>query len=616
MLFPRRFISLSIVIFLTPGILSGQDGLQDKADSYRKGYRFREAAELYRELLGTVTDSLAGMQIEQNILMCENGMNFLRYASKPSVSASRNVPVKDFYLWCPELDGGWSAIPNPLVDQSDHPYANATFYPADPERIVYSMPDENGNWDIYETRRISDTLWSEPLPAGLDINTQNNEIFPIISSDGQKLWFSSDGLPGLGGYDLFVSEWNESEKRWGTPENLGFPYSSTADDILYMDTPDSRWSVLASTRDASEGTVNIYALEFSGNPIKVRMTDIDEIMDLAALKTAKAAPEEPLHGGPVNAETSPQIKAYTEAVKEMRRLKADYQLLLDRLDENRAIYENSADDAERAAAAGNIRTMEAAASIAKKDLDKSVETVRQAEMDFLRNGIMPPVIEEDIRESSEEAVPESSYHFTKQKMVNAPAVKTMIPEPEYEYGLRILETSQMAEKQELPRDGIVYQIQIMVASSKIALSKFKGIAPIFEKKLPSGKIHYAAGLFRSFSEASAALSKVKSKGFTSAFIIAYDDGSSTSVKNARLKERRVSENTSYNILISGYADSLPSTVKSAIASVCTKDIAKSSADGHTVFIVGPFTDKSKADELMSVLEAVGTEGVSMEKITQ
>jgi len=597
-------------------MMSGQENLMERADSYQKEYRFTEAAELNRQILETITDTILKFRTEQRIIACENGENFMHYASRPVVSAKKNVPVADFYLWFPTQAGGWAPTPNSLVSNKGNKYMTSVFFPDDLQRIVYSVPDETGQWDIYEVRRISDTLWSEPLPAGIEINTHGNEIFPFISADGQKLWFASDGLPGLGGYDLFVSQWNAAEKRWSAPENLGFPYSSTSDDILYMDSADSKWSVLASARDAAENTVNLYAMEFAGNPIKTRMSDISEIQKTARLDVSHT---ETPNKKETTIQTGRNVQSdeYSSAVTEMKRLKKAYQAILDEIEENRQIYESSSDASRQGAAAQKIQNLETAASQARKELDGSTARVRQAEMDFLKKGIMPPLIEEDTQQEEEgEQADRPRYNFTRQSSINAPQITTLIPEPEFDFGFDILPQSAFAKHQAIPEDGICYQIQLVVLSAQAAPGKFKGLSPIFEHKLSSGKIQYCAGLFKTFSEAGAALPKVKSKGFTSAFIVAFDKGKTTSVKNARLKEGKADKNSSYNVLISGYAESLPSSAKTVISTTCTKDIAKSTSDGRVTYIIGPFNAKSEAETLITALEAVGTEGLSIETIAQ
>ena len=110
--------------------------------------------------------------------------------------------------------------------------------------------------------------------------------------------------------------------------------------------------------------------------------------------------------------------------------------------------------------------------------------------------------------------------------------------PEYDYTFRVDKEGSIAPDNNLP-DGIVYQIQLFVTSKKATIKQLKGISPVFEKKQPSGKYLYAAGLFKNYNDAQSALNKVKKAGFPSAYIIAYNNGKSTSVKNARAQESSI-----------------------------------------------------------------------------
>lgn len=110
--------------------------------------------------------------------------------------------------------------------------------------------------------------------------------------------------------------------------------------------------------------------------------------------------------------------------------------------------------------------------------------------------------------------------------------------PEYDYTFRIENEGSIAPDNTLP-DGIVYQIQLFVTARKATVKQLRGISPVFEKKQPSGKYLYVAGLFQSYADAQSALTKVKRAGLSSAYIVAYSNGKSISVKNARAKESSI-----------------------------------------------------------------------------
>ncbi|MBE0646495.1 MAG: OmpA family protein [Bacteroidales bacterium] len=121
-------------------------------------------------------------------------------------------------------------IPTAVFSYNDKRYNMA--HPAlssDGRTLVFSSdkPGGKGGMDVYYCTIQPDGSWSEPVNLGL-VNTSENEIFPSFDASG-NLYFASNGLPGLGGLDLFVSK-NEG-LTFGTPVNMKAPINSSFDDF-------------------------------------------------------------------------------------------------------------------------------------------------------------------------------------------------------------------------------------------------------------------------------------------------------------------------------------------------------------------------------------------------
>jgi hypothetical protein len=191
-----------------------------------------------------------------------------------------------------------------------------------------------------------------------------------------------------------------------------------------------------------------------------------------------------------------------------------------------------------------------------------------------------------------------------------------MPVPEFDYSFKILDEAQFAEDNTLP-DRLVYQIQLMVVSNKAGKKSFKGMSPIFEIKQPSGKYLYTVGLWGTHAEALKYLNQVRKRGFPKAYIVAFNNGKSISVKNARILEKqKLSEQgeVSYQLLLKGYPDGIPSGILTAIRGACDKDLAKSIENGQTVYMVGPFAKKEEAENLKNLLFGLGAEDLSVKSI--
>lgn len=109
--------------------------------------------------------------------------------------------------------------------------------------------DSYGGLDLYYTMQ-TDSGWTEIQNLGPTINTAGDEITPFISNDNKTLYFSSNGYPGYGGMDLFVTKTDDSLNTWTRPKNLGkeintpgweayFTISSTSDYAYFVSTTNS-----------------------------------------------------------------------------------------------------------------------------------------------------------------------------------------------------------------------------------------------------------------------------------------------------------------------------------------------------------------------------------------
>jgi len=86
-----------------------------------------------------------------------------------------------------------------------------------------------GGMDLFVSR-LADGKWSVPENLGKFINSAGNEFFPFLDSEN-NLFFSSDGLPGYGGYDIFTCKFNGVD--WDKPINLSDRINSDMDDIAF-----------------------------------------------------------------------------------------------------------------------------------------------------------------------------------------------------------------------------------------------------------------------------------------------------------------------------------------------------------------------------------------------
>jgi peptidoglycan-associated lipoprotein len=115
--------------------------------------------------------------------------------------------------------------------------------------------------------------WSRPVNMGTSINTSGREGFPYISDDG-SLFYASDGLPGMGGLDIFrASKLAGNEWKWAKPENMRSPINSPADDFGIIFDGKKNKGYFTSNREGTKGADDIWS--FAKNEIYINGVVMD-----------------------------------------------------------------------------------------------------------------------------------------------------------------------------------------------------------------------------------------------------------------------------------------------------------------------------------------------------
>lgn len=147
------------------------------------------------------------------------------------------------------IDGRWTNI-KPFK-YNDELFSNTTPFLSPDGKYLYFASDKPGGFggsDLYRCEYIENS-WSEPENLGKVINTSGNEVYPFINSSGE-LFFASDGHPGLGKKDIFMSK--ETFAGWITPVHLDPPINSPDDDFSLITDNAFASGYFASDRNKSD----------------------------------------------------------------------------------------------------------------------------------------------------------------------------------------------------------------------------------------------------------------------------------------------------------------------------------------------------------------------------
>ena len=146
------------------------------------------------------------------------------------------------------IDGSWSPIKK--MPAINHPiyWDSQPTVSSDGTIIIFvsDRPGGYGKLDLYMTKKDPITKqWSAPKNLGPKINTSGNEKTPFLHSDSETLYFSSDGIFGFGGYDIFYVRQDE-KGNWKTPENIGSPINGEGDDAGFFVSTDGELGYFCS----------------------------------------------------------------------------------------------------------------------------------------------------------------------------------------------------------------------------------------------------------------------------------------------------------------------------------------------------------------------------------
>ncbi len=165
----------------------------------------------------------------------------------------------------------WQNLKGLPFNSNEYSVAHPTLS-TDGNKIFFSsdMPGGFGGMDLYVSDKEGGR-WGPPINLGPRINTEGNEIFPSFHNSG-KLYFASDGLIGLGGLDIYYIE-DKGNGEWSEVENLGYPINTIADDFGITLNDEGTCGYIASDREGGVGRDDIYSFRKTASPVQILVFD-------------------------------------------------------------------------------------------------------------------------------------------------------------------------------------------------------------------------------------------------------------------------------------------------------------------------------------------------------
>jgi hypothetical protein len=152
------------------------------------------------------------------------------------------------------IDGKWSVPSNLKSPVNTSWWETQPSISADGKTLYFSSnrPGGIGGKDLWFSKLDDFNQWKEPVNMGRTINTADDEMSPFIHFDGRTLYFASNGRIGMGGFDLYFSRMI-NDTTWTEPKNLGYPINTSSDEMGLVIESNGKKAYFSSVRDKANG---------------------------------------------------------------------------------------------------------------------------------------------------------------------------------------------------------------------------------------------------------------------------------------------------------------------------------------------------------------------------
>jgi tetratricopeptide (TPR) repeat protein len=239
---------------------------------YTDMYRFDKAIEMWEGYIDLQKKKKE--DIKESELKLEQARNLHRMQEKTeniqvidSIIVSKEAFLKAYSL---SEECGSLMYYNEFFN-APQPVSSVVYQNQKGDKIYYARLSEYGVYMLYSQSKLLDA-WGDEKMLLTDNSKDNN--YPFVLSDGLTMYFSSKGNGSIGGYDIFVTRYNTNANSYLTPEQMGMPFNSPANDYMMIIDEMKGLGWFVSDRNQPEDKVCVYL--FIPDPSRKRIENIED----------------------------------------------------------------------------------------------------------------------------------------------------------------------------------------------------------------------------------------------------------------------------------------------------------------------------------------------------
>jgi tetratricopeptide (TPR) repeat protein len=236
------------------------------AKAYHLNYEFEKAIERLEIVSGNSKENKELKQAAGFLIsLCKNARQF-NFDTSGKFIITREETTEDnafgFYNF-DNYSGRFLAMPGKFIKGKNNKgkFSKYVFLSSSGNALVFSGPGKSNTTELFISRKRSGNDWDDAEPVKFKSMLAGDKSTPVISAEGDTIYFSWNGTKSMGGYDVFKSVYNPDIHLWSEPENMGPPVNSVFDDFNYLPSAEGDFAYVCSSRDCDEG--KIYVLKIS-----------------------------------------------------------------------------------------------------------------------------------------------------------------------------------------------------------------------------------------------------------------------------------------------------------------------------------------------------------------
>lgn len=235
-----------------------QEAYRYLGEVYYQTYSFDKAADMFEDYIALLAKKKQPAEAaEGRLSLATKASRMMDKTEDVEIIDSLVVDKADFLSAYTLSEESGSLATFQEFFQSPEDVSSTVYKNQKGDMIYYAHPTDGNRYCLFSQSKLIDQ-WGDEKQLPMNINSNEDDNYPFVLSDGVTTYYASQGNGSLGGYDLFVTRYNMSSDTYLTSEQLGMPFNSPFNDYMMVIDEVKRLGWFVSDRYQPEGKVCVY----------------------------------------------------------------------------------------------------------------------------------------------------------------------------------------------------------------------------------------------------------------------------------------------------------------------------------------------------------------------